>query len=290
MENPTQTESPITQYPPQTPQIPPITASGIKKIHLLIGFVLVLIIVPGIAFFLGVGKKESSQNPEVTSTPLLPSETPTPTLTPTSTPVSTLTPTPTVKLTPTPRPTASVAPTPVGPTPTQASTNPNLKTYTSQTLGISFSYLQSQPNTNEKISIKEIGNKVYVYPSNMAANQGQYAESFTKDSADTLETAIKKQFLSSISENDCFVENTTSRYKYPSSYKVAEISYPKPDSEGPNWENAEKCPPTYSQSNGISYFLSDTNYPTTYFFFSIGQYGISSDQNKMWQETVQFLN
>lgn len=54
---------------------------------------------------------------------------------------------------------------------------------------------------------------------------------------------------------------------------------------------ARKCPQDYVRTNGISFFAMDPNHPTSFAFFSIGQYAITGDsQNNTWQDTFKFLN
>lgn len=213
-------------------------------------------------------------------------------LVPTPTPLPIKTPAPTIEATVAPVSSASAVPTikpTITPTP-KVNTNPNLKTFTSDNLKISFDYLQVQPDyPKEKVNTSVSGNKVYVY---MGSNpqEGQWVEIFKKDKNDTLKQVISKQFLSGISENDCFVENVTSKQKYSPTYQVAEITFPyDPNSEIPFFAVEHKCPKGYTRSNGISFFLADANHPDIFLFFSIGQYGIKADNSQMWQGTIRFL-
>jgi len=165
-----------------------------------------------------------------------------------------------------------------------------VKTYTSQKLGVSFQYLVSQGDP-----IIEEGNKIYV-----GGKDGQWVEVFSKNSNDDLAAAIKKQLLANISEKDCYVETYPARSGfsgpnyYPSNYEMASISYPVTDPENflEAMENT-KCPKTYQSSNGVSYFLADKNYPSKFFFFSIGQYAILAEPGninegkKTWQDTFK---
>lgn len=158
--------------------------------------------------------------------------------------------------------------------------------YISQKLGISFSYSSSSASVIEK------ENKIYVGEKGKE-EQGQWVQVFQKDKNESMEDAVKKQFLSGISPSDCFViPGSRNGNNYPSTYKIVEISFPKDDSsETPWWAKNNKCPVDYSQSNGISYFLEDTNHPSKYVFFSIGQYPIDSeDKTKTWEKTIEFLD
>lgn len=168
--------------------------------------------------------------------------------------------------------------------------NPNLKTFTSQSLKVSFDYLEVIPAYPDlKVKVETAGNKIYVY-TGTKAEEGQSAEVFKKDKNDTLEQAIRKQFLNGISEKDCFIEDLTSNYKYPAGYKVVDIGFPyDKNSDIPMFAQENKCPQGYTRSNGIAYFLGDSNHPEIYLYLSIGQYGINADNNKMWQDTIRFL-
>lgn len=175
----------------------------------------------------------------------------------------------------------------------------NSNLFSSDKLGISFLYakLAAVGSNASKVNVHEIGNRVYVYVSsigNEKPESGQYVEVFQKNPTDSLEQAIKKQFLSGISENDCFVRISTDK-NLPSNFTKATIGYPVPTNtnEQPYWAFGEKCPENYRESNGISYFLADKNNPHKFLYFSIGQYGISAEtgnDNTMWQDTIKFLN
>lgn len=170
----------------------------------------------------------------------------------------------------------------------------NQKRYTSPKLGISFVYLTKMVGSNEQVLVKESGNKIYLHPSSLQPESGQFLEMFTKNPDETLEKALQKQFLSGKDPNQCFIEteNTlnTNQKKYPASYVTAEISFPQ-DEEFDLEKMMQKttyCSKDYASTNGVRYFLEDTNYPGKYIFLSIGQYAIAADANKTWQETIVF--
>jgi hypothetical protein len=167
----------------------------------------------------------------------------------------------------------------------------NGKIFTSTALGISFNYLPIQDNT--KITVKEMKDKVCItYDSNDAdCSKGQWVQTFNKNANDSLSEAIKKQFLSSYSPNDCFVSTDSldnNKNSYPETYETAVISFPKTDdADGPWWKNAEKCPAHYTTTNGIAFFLEDKTHPDKLLFFNIGQYAITSaESGKSWYQTV----
>lgn len=269
-------ENNIVPITPEVNVVPQKTNPSIVKILILIIFLLVIIFVGVIAYLSGSNKTEV---PAPTPTPVA-IPTPAPTIEATTAPVSSSSAAPTIKpvITPIPTPTPKV------------NANPNLKTFTSDALKISFDYLQVQPDyPKEKTSVSVSGNKVYIYMGTKP-EEGQWVEVFQKDKNDTLAQAIKKQFLQGIADKDCFVVDSNAQNKFPANYKLAEISFPyDPNSDIPMFATENKCPQTYTQSNGISFFLADTNHPDIFLFFSIGQYGINADGGKMWQETIKFL-
>lgn len=180
----------------------------------------------------------------------------------------------------------------------QAAGNSNSKKFTSTSLGISFSYLENQNQGHWTITVKEMGDKACVtYDTNdNDCSKGQYVQVFQKTPADTLENAITKQFLKGYSTNDCFV---TTNYPYtnikpplgfPSTYRIAVISFPAPTDPNTGMQNANKCPRPYTAAGGLAYFLEDTNHPDKLFFFHIGQYGIEAENKLQWNQTVEIQN
>lgn len=174
----------------------------------------------------------------------------------------------------------------------------NTKTYTSEKLGISFNYLEKNNGLEPIILVKEIGNKVYLYPSNGSVDSGQYVEVFNKKLEDSLITAINNTILTGYSSTDCvatpLTENPISNSPaLPSSYLLASIQLPKTDADSPEdlVPLYNKCPKTYTTFGGISYFLMDQNHPSKFVFFSIGQYAISgTSSNNTWQDTLIFTD
>ncbi|HEX6976832.1 MAG TPA: hypothetical protein VF185_00545 [Patescibacteria group bacterium] len=183
------------------------------------------------------------------------------------------------------------SPTPVTlqtPTPTPSTTSEiqGGKLYTSQALGASFSY----PTT---AGVKEVGNKIYVYMTDTAtgAEGGQYIEMFEKPKDQSIDDAIKEKFLAG-KPDFCTVRVSTQDNSF-TNYQKREIAYPTDDNSGEPWfAKQEQCGP-YSISNGIAYFIYDPAHPTQYAYLSIGQYGITFDNNsnppQTWQSTIKFL-
>lgn len=170
----------------------------------------------------------------------------------------------------------------------------NVFYYVSPNLGIRFMY--NKVWANEYVSVNEVGNKIYVYPSKYGTYEsGQYVEVFTKESSQTLEQALQTQFLIGYDSTKCEVTNDTVLFtnsaKYPSSYVVANITTTGEfiDVEVLT-EKLKECPYPYTQSNGVSYFVEDTNHPDKYAFLSIGQYAIMIDDQTAWQDTIEFLD
>lgn len=173
-------------------------------------------------------------------------------------------------------------------------TSSNAKTHISNKLGIQFSYLEDQRNSivggeNEIIKIYETDRKVYVYPSTQKPQEGQWVEVFEKKAEESLEEAIKSQFLKDRSSESCFVTVTDSDKN--DIIVTASIDFPQNEGESLEewWQKTEYCSPDYAKTNGMRYFWYDPRYPTKYLFFSIGQYIINASEGKSWQDTIQII-
>lgn len=175
----------------------------------------------------------------------------------------------------------------------------NQKIYVSPKLGISFMY--PLVSGGQDIEVKEEGNKIYIYykKDNMQPSNGQFVEVFSKDISDSLEQAIQKRFLTNISPTDCYVEDVKpvipadgSGGSFPESYQFKTIGFPIVENGTDPWFlKSSKCPSGYAKTNGIRYFLGDTQHPKTFVFFSIGQYAIMDEATKTpWQNTIKFLD
>ena len=159
-----------------------------------------------------------------------------------------------------------------------------LTTFTSTRLGISFVYQPGPFAGGERVSAKAVGNRVYVY-AGMPYREGQWVEVRTKRAGQRLQDAIRAQLLRGYAPANCAVRAGYARYRRPT-YTVMEIL---PAHVGPGGNFGSTCPQAYTSSNGISYFLADSLHPTTYLFFSIGQYSISATSGRSWQDTIRFL-
>lgn len=180
---------------------------------------------------------------------------------------------------------------------TDSSTKTTIKpnTYTSNNLGIKFSYLSKPPTNKNGIKVEEIGNKIYLYGLGEKPESGQYVEVFKKEENVDFESAVRKQILTGYSDGDCKlqIENGTEfSANYQQEYKVATWIYSDKlmDSDPSISDNQDKCPSPYVSYGGRAFFLYDEKHPESFLFFSIGQYGIEAENGKMWEETIEFVN
>lgn len=182
-------------------------------------------------------------------------------------------------------------------------------TFTSDNLGVSFSYL-TRVAGRVNFYTKEIGNTIYLYY-NPEANQpflgtdaeflskispghGYSLEVFNKDEHKSLIDAIKEQFLDGYKASDCIVKQT--RYGHRKNDEsiqtaviVANIS---PNSQKTRLELDEsiaKCP-KYTTTFGVSYFMMDPKHPNKFLFIQLGQDNIPSGiVGSSWDETIKIF-
>lgn len=142
------------------------------------------------------------------------------------------------------------------------------KIYYSEKLGVGFTYLSYTPNS--PINVTESASKIDVI--------GQTIEVFTKDPKLTLAEAIKGKFLQGYNSNDCFVKTYETSEQKLSTYVSAGISFPPTnDPDAPWWQNSDKCPQYYSETNAVQYFLMNKDVPEKFLFVRIGQDSAASD-------------
>jgi hypothetical protein len=157
---------------------------------------------------------------------------------------------------------------------------PGTKRYTSEALGITFTY-NARPVETFEVKVTEIGNKIYLHGTKEdPVKLGKMIEVFSKNSNQTLSEAIKERFLKNLDPKDCFVVDIASdpADPRPSTYTYAEISYPPPtDSNDPFWVNGAKCPQPYSKTNAVQYFMANSTFPSKYVFLQLGQDSIADD-------------
>ncbi|MBX4191216.1 MAG: hypothetical protein KW804_00215 [Candidatus Doudnabacteria bacterium] len=171
---------------------------------------------------------------------------------------------------------------------------PGTKTYTSDKLGITFTY-NPKPSGNFEVTVTEVGDKIYLHGTNEKPEQGKMIQVFTKTGSQSLAEAIKSKFLKGYSDKDCFVENIARNADdpRPDSYIFAEISYPPPSNAGdPFWQNANKCPQPYSKTNAVQYFMANTEIPTKYVFLQLGQDSITdagTESKQDWSSSIRII-
>lgn len=156
-------------------------------------------------------------------------------------------------------------------------------------LGIGFTWLfDPELHAGFEHPIRIEGNTVRMF--------GQSVEVFSKDSAQTLSEAIEEQFLVDYDPANCFVEDSLFGEDETGQYVFAQIAYPPPsDPNEPIWANQEQCPVSYSRTNGVAYFMMNTEVPDRFVYFSIGQEAVASDgtpkeiRNTNWHGSLQIL-
>ena len=256
-------QNPITPVPPITTYPTPQPVPSSKTPWLVI----VIVLLVGIASYFGYQTYQLKKQ-------LIVQPTPSQAITDINDPASTSTPTPSTP------------------------TDPNIKTFTSQKLGVTFNYQEKYVGSDETVSTKEIGNRVYVYSSAIGQpDQGQYVEVFNKNPQQSFEDAIKGTILQGYSESDCLIQisnsnPTGSKYQLPTNYEIARIDVPHSGTEDMEiiGQKFAKCPRTYASSGGLAYFLFDSTHPDKYVFFSIGQYALNAGDNITWEDTFRFID
>lgn len=175
---------------------------------------------------------------------------------------------------------------------TEDTTVPGQKRYVSPKLGISFLFAGQVPDVGVKVLVKEVGDKVYIYGDNMEYDKGQYVEIFQKDKTQSLKEAIQEKIMKGFSSDKCMITTDNPFSIYPVNYEIANIKVVGNFDDLEKMEIMRKDCPSYTQSNGMSYFLSDKNHPDKFVFFSIGQYLINKAPTGEggWQDTIEFLD
>lgn len=172
------------------------------------------------------------------------------------------------------------------PSPTPVPVVGDTATYTSETLGLTFSYA---PKTEYGgYAVKETGSRVYVYSDKSEPETGQFVEVFEKQADETFEAAIRRLILASYPDARCTVDVV--RASGSDDLWTASIGYPEPDSsDEPFWANAKLCNQAYARSNGIRYFLYDDAHADRFLFLDIGQYSIPGEGDAPWQDTLRLI-
>lgn len=196
--------------------------------------------------------------------------------------------------------TVNISPVPSQPQATQALSptstityvpSSQIETYTSPRLGIEFHYNpkveQDMGGELTAIKVQETGNKIFVYPSSLPPEQGQFIEVFDKNAGTSLEATIRSTFLAGKDPKRCLITTRQDR-----AYTIAEITFPPNPSGSVDAYFADSvyCSEAYAQTNGLRYFMEDSAHPDRFFFVSIGQYAIYAEKGIPWQQTIQILN
>jgi hypothetical protein len=146
-----------------------------------------------------------------------------------------------------------------------------------------------------QIGVQELGDRVYVYPTTMEPASGQWVQVFSKDPAESLEDAIRRQVLARYAPEDCQVVKSgdpVAGQQNPPSFVFARVQVPTTPADTMETlvQKAAKCPQPYAAVGGLAYFLADTDYPDRFVFYSIGQYGILAGPGRPWQSSLRFIN
>lgn len=160
------------------------------------------------------------------------------------------------------------------------------KTFSDTTFGLSFTY------DSRLVGVRTENQKIRVFYRDYP-EYGQHVQIFSKPASESLAEAIDRSFLTG-EDDRCTVRaltifETENSPGYPASYQGAEIAYPDNlgSPEGPWWD-VTICPADYRVTNGMRYFLMDTEHPDRFFFFDIGQEGIPSGLGATsWHETFR---
>lgn len=168
-----------------------------------------------------------------------------------------------------------------------AEKEPGTKLYYSEKLGVGFTYLPY--SWNSPVEISESDNKINV--------ASQTIEIFAKNPNISLEGAIKEKFLQGYDPKECFVKIYNGNEQKLSNYISAGISFPPSDIPGsPWWQNADKCPQGYSETNGVQYFLMNEDSPDRFIFVKLGQAPAASDgtpqtenSNFNWSHSIRIV-
>ncbi len=173
------------------------------------------------------------------------------------------------------------------------------KSYYSEKLGVGFTYSPSQDGTksrDQQVVVTEIGNKIFLNLAGQKPEVGQWLEVFTTKEA-TLPEAITVQFLKGIDPKVCFPKAYVGGAQGFAPANIAPendyagISYPAPsDPNAPYWDGGLKCT-SYSETNGIQYFVMNKKVPNKFIFVSVGQYSLTDDGvvDQNWTNSIKIV-
>jgi hypothetical protein len=138
------------------------------------------------------------------------------------------------------------------------------KTFTSDILGISFSY----PPTSWDITPRVIGTKIF-----FGSDTGQFIQVIhLSHPENSIESAIKNTVLNGYSDEDCqVVTEKPGNRGFGLNMESATITFPGND-YGDEYQPTEAfCPKGYINKGGIFYFIMDKKHPSTLIFISESQ-------------------
>lgn len=176
----------------------------------------------------------------------------------------------------------------------------SVKTFTSNTLGISFDYVSSIGNVKVLIKEDDSSKKIYVYPEN-SFGSAQYVEVMSKDPSDSILNAINKNILNGYSPSECQASiagrsSNPQLVNDPASYTFAVLHFPSDKRQGLIGDSMHfgpgRCPDAYTGVESTAYFFMDTNHPDKLLYLSLGQYntpGSAENSSVNWQDTIKFL-
>ncbi len=173
------------------------------------------------------------------------------------------------------------------------------KTYSSDKLGISFSYYQNTKVTPPiDLKIKEINNKIYLNTNSsndVDTTKGKSIEIFKKEINQNLEYAVKEKITGNIDACEVTTYETKATIINPS-YIYMMIKYPivANSSYQELKKAAEKCNIEYTMFNGVNYFVMDKGHPDRFAAIHLGQDNFafpiiqSVDNDIRWDYTISF--
>lgn len=156
-------------------------------------------------------------------------------------------------------PTSTVAP----PSPTTQIPS-SYKTFTSNDLGISFSY----PSVSWNITPQAEGSKIF-----FGNDTGQFIQVFhLLQPANNIESAIKNTVLKGYSDEDCqVVTGSPGSRGFGLNMEFATITFPGNDGGDENQPAEAFCPQGYVNKGGLFYFIMDKNHPSILLFIAESQ-------------------
>lgn len=169
----------------------------------------------------------------------------------------------------------------------------DVRLFKSTTLGITFRY--SQKEDQQLFDAKEIGDKIFIFMTQMPPENGQWVQVYRKSADTSLEDAIKTQVLKGFSLSDCIVtivndpnQGVMGTELPGTTFAMIKLPILPDDDMAVAQTKAAKCPQPYSAFGGIAYFMAFEDIPDRFVFFSIGQYMIPAEQDIPWQTTLRF--